>query len=459
MMRLLLIAVLGFVMHAAQQFAPAAGLGSAPAATTLACGFLLLTAFLAGSLFKQLGLPKLTGYLATGIVMGPQLLGLLTPDDVAHLRIFNGVAIALIALTAGSEMHLTSMRPLMRSIAWITVFGVLGTTALLSVTVYLARSLLPFMADLDDTQVLTLSLVLGVTMVAQSPAVVVALRDETEADGPLIRTVMGVVVLADLVVILMFAVVSSLAQGAFGAQTDILDTAKKLFWELFGSMGIGVLVGALISIYLRRIKTSGALFVVAVAFVVAEVGMRMHLDPLILALAAGMFIRNATPFGERLHREIEQASLPVYVAFFGVAGATIHLDVLAQVGPAAALFVVTRAVGFQIGNRAAAMKSGAPEVVKRFGGVGLMPQAGLALALALLFTRTFPQFGASASALVFGVVALNELIAPVLFRLALVRSGEAGGRHRPDPGGGRPGSEEEVEEIEVETTPVPEAAS
>jgi Kef-type K+ transport system membrane component KefB len=458
MMRILLIVVLGFVMQAAQQFAPAAGIGSAPAATTLACGYLLLTAFLAGSLFKQLGLPKLTGYLAAGIVIGPQALGLLTPDNVSHLRIFNGVAIALIALTAGSEMHLKSMRPLMRSIAWITVFGVLGTTVLLAATVYLARSLLPFMAGLDHTQVLTLSLVLGVTMVAQSPAVVVALRDETEADGPLIRTVMGVVVLADLVVILMFAVVSSLAQGAFGAQTDILETARKLFWELFGSMGIGVVVGALIAAYLKRIKTSGGLFVVAVAFVVAEVGMRMHLDPLILALAAGMFIRNATPFGERLHKEIEQASLPVYVAFFGVAGATIHLDVLAQVGPAAALFVATRAVGFQIGNRVAAAKSGAPEVVKKYGGLGLMPQAGLALALALLFTKTFPQFGASASALVFGVVALNELIAPVLFRLALVRSGEAGGRHRAGPGGGSP-SDEEVEEIEVETTPVPEGAS
>jgi Kef-type K+ transport system membrane component KefB len=328
---------------------------------------------------------------------------------------------------------------------------------LLAVTIFFAHGLLPFMNGLTENQVITLSLVLGVTMVAQSPAVVVALRDETAADGPLIRTVMGVVVLADLVVILMFAVVSSLAQGAFGAQTDILETAKKLFWELFGSMGIGVLVGALISVYLRRIKTSGALFVVAVAFVVAEVGQRMHLDPLILALAAGMFIRNATPFGERLHKEIEQASLPVYVAFFGVAGATIHLDVLAAVGPAAALFVATRAIGFQVGNRLAAARSGAPDVVRKYGGFGLMPQAGLALALALLFTKTFPQFGASASALVFGVVALNELIAPVLFRISLVRSGESGGRHNVHPGG--PHSGEDVEEIEVETTPVPEAVS
>ena len=431
MSRILLIVALGAIMQAAHEFAPAADVGSAPAATILAVGFLLLTAFLTGTLVKQVGLPKLTGYLFTGIVVGPQVLRLLTPDDVGHLRIFNGVAIALIALTAGNEMHLRSMRPLLRSISWITVFGVLGTTALLSCVVFLARDLLPFMHGLSRDATLALSLVLGVTMVAQSPAVVVALRDETASDGPLIRTVLGVVVLADLVVILLFAVVSSLAQGVLGGDTDVAATAQKLAWEILGSMGIGLLIGVCVALYLRRVATSGSLFIVAVAFVAAEVGNRLHLDPLILALAAGMFIRNATNLGDRLHRDIEAAGLPVYVAFFGVAGATIHLDVLATVGPAAALFVVTRAIGFQIGNRVAAWKSQAPDVVRRYGGFGLMPQAGLALALALLFTRTFPQFGAAASALVFGVVALNELIAPVLFRFALVRSGEAGARTAP----------------------------
>jgi Kef-type K+ transport system membrane component KefB len=433
-MRILLIVVLGALMQAAQGFAPAAGTGAAPAATILACGYLLLTAYLAGTLFKQVGLPKLTGYLAAGIVIGPQVFGLLTPDMVGHLRIFNGVAISLIALTAGNEMHLASMRPLLRSIAWITMFGVLGTTVLLAGTVFLARDLLPFMSELGRDAAIAMSLVLGVTMVAQSPAVVVALRDETESDGPLIRTVLGVVVLADLVVILLFAVVSSLAQGVLGGDTDVAGTAMKLSWEVLGSMTVGLVIGIVVAAYLRRVRTSGALFIVAVAFVTAEVGQRMHLDPLIVSLAVGMFIRNATDLGDRLHRDVELAGLPVYVAFFGVAGATIHLDVLATVGPAAGLFVITRAVGFQIGNRLAAWRSRAPDVVRRYGGFGLMPQAGLALALALLFTRTFPQFGAAASALVFGVVALNELIAPVLFRLALVRSGEAGARmHRGKP--------------------------
>lgn len=425
-MRIILIVVLGLLMHAAQQFAPAAGVGSAPAATTLACGYLLLTAFFVGSLFKSFGLPKLTGYLTAGVVAGPQVLGLLDHQMVDNLRIFNGVAIALIALTAGTQMHFKTMRPLLRSIGWLALWCGIGTALVLSLTAFLARGLLPFMSGLSMPQALAVSAVLGVTMTAKSPAVVVALKDETDADGPLTRTVMGAVVVADLVVIVLFAAVSSLAQGVFGAETDVLTTAQHLSWQLFGSMGVGVAVGLLVVVYMRRIPTSGALFLVALAFVVAEVGQRLNLDPLIIALSAGVFIRNTSEVGQRLHHEVEHASLPVYVAFFAVAGATIHLSVLASLGVVAALFVAVRAVSFLLGSRVAARQADAPPMVARWLGFGLMPQAGLALALALLFTKTFPQFGASASALVFGVVALNELVAPILFRVALMRSGEAG---------------------------------
>lgn len=431
-MRLFLVVVLGGLMHAARAFAPPPGIGSAGAGTALSTGYLLLTAFLVGGLFKKLGLPKLTGYLATGIVAGPQGLALVSGSMVGDMGIFNGVAIALIALGAGIELGLREMRPLFRTIGWVTFLAVGGTTLLLAASVFLAMPLLPF-GDLPPIQRLAIALVLGVTMVAQSPAVVVAVRDEVQAEGPLSRTVLGVVVVADLLVIVLFTVVSSAAQSAFGAQTDVASTARTLAWELLGSLGIGLVVGGLVVLYLRKVASGGALFVVTVAFVVAEVGHRVHLDPLLVMLAAGILVRNATSLGDRLHHEIEAANLPVAVIFFAVAGATIHLDALQAVGPAAAAFVVVRATGFFLGTRAAARIAGAPEVVRRYGGFGLMPQAGLALALAMLFVRTFPQFGADASALVFAIVALNELVAPVLYRAALLRSGEAGRRRGDTP--------------------------
>jgi Kef-type K+ transport system membrane component KefB len=426
MIQMMLLVVLAGLMHAARSFTPFPSLGSGPAGTTLAAGFLLLAALLMGDLFKRCGLPKLTGYLATGMIAGPYVLGLVSATMLIDLRIFNGVAISLIALTAGTEMDVRALRPLFRGILLISLFAVVGTMGVLTVATWLLRDLLPFTGSLDGAQMLALSLVLGVTLASQSPAVVVALRRELDADGPVARTVLGVVVFADLLVIVLFAVASGYArpllnQGVAGAMTG-----GSLAWEIFGSFGVGLAIGLLIVAYLRLVPGGGPLFVVITGFLAAEVGQRVDLDPLLIALFAGMLVRNFSGFGDRLHEAIDEASLPVYVAFFAVAGATIHLDVLAELGLIAGIFVLIRGASFLAGTWAGATVAGSTETVKRYAGFGLMPQAGLALALALLFARSFPALGDQASALVFGVVALNELVAPIIYRWALIRSGEAG---------------------------------
>jgi Kef-type K+ transport system membrane component KefB len=138
----------------------------------------------------------------------------------------------------------------------------------------------------------------------------------------------------------------------------------------------------------------------------------------------------------------------VYVIFFAVAGATIHVHALISLGLPAMLIVLTRGSGFFFGTRYAARRSDSPDVVARLGGYGLMPQAGLALALALILSRAFPELGGEAATLVFGVVAINELVAPILFRRALVKSGEAATLR-----------DTETPPPEVATTPVAEEAS
>jgi Kef-type K+ transport system membrane component KefB len=423
-MNLVLLVVLGGLMHATRSFGPA-GPGDS-AGTLLAFGYVLITAFFAGRLFRQVGLPRLTGYIAAGIVAGPTGLGLVSAEMVGSLDVVNGVAVAMIALTAGSELELRAMRPLLRSIRWITVVGVLGTTVLLSAAVLLLRPLLPFMAGLGTLQTGAVALLLGVVMVAQSPAVVVALRDELEADGAVVRTVLGVVVLADLVVIVLFAVASTLAKATFGAGADAAHTAAALAWEVLGSLGAGAIVGIVLAVYLRKVVGGASLFLLLITVLIAEIGRRLHFDPLLVALAAGILVRNATTVADALHRELEPAALPVSIVFFAVAGASLHLDALATAWLPAGVIAVVRAGGLLAGSRLGARLAGAPPEVSRYAGFGLLPQAGLALALSMLFAKTFPEFGAAASALTLGVVALNELIAPALYRLALVRCGEAG---------------------------------
>lgn len=426
-MSLLLLLMLGFLMHATRSFSSgvhAAGTSGA----SLALGYVLLTAFFAGGIFKTMRLPKLTGYIAAGILVGPQVLGLVTERMVDQLGVVNGMAIALIALTAGAEMDLKAMRPLFRSIAAICLIAITGTAVVLSLLVFALRPLLPFFAGMPFMTAVAVSIVLGVVLTAQSPAVVVALRDELEADGPVSRTVLGVVVAGDLVVILFFAGASTFARSMLGG---IAEAGSGLAWELLGSLLVGGALGLVLTLYLSRVEKGTELFLLMMAFVCAEVGARVHLDPLLLALGAGLVVRNFSRQGDRLHQKIEASALPVYLLFFATAGASIHLDVLQTVGIPAALIVATRGISLLSGTRLAARTAGAPPEVTRWAGYGLLPQAGLALALSLLFVKNFPEFGEHARALTLGVVALNELLAPVVYRWSLVRAGEVGQRTQP----------------------------
>ncbi len=407
-------------LHVGEQVTSRAGL------LVVGIGFVLVASLFVGRIAASVGLPKLTGYLATGIITGPALLSYLDADTVSDMKLVNGMAISLIALTAGSEMDFRAMKPLMRSIAWITAFGVVGTALVLAVVVFLMSGEITFLAHMTHAEAAAASLVVGVVVVAQSPAVVVALRSETGADGPVARTVLGVVIVADLVVILLFAIASTIANATFAGSFDVRETLHHFAWEIGGSLVIGAVVGGIIAAWQRFVGKSGLdLFVLAACFVSAEVGQRLELDPLLIMLAAGLVVENIARKGEELRHAFADASMPVYILFFTVAGASIHLEALPSVVVPAVALVLTRGLGLYGGTWLGAHVAKAPSPVKRFAGFGLLPQAGLAIALSLLFARTFPQFGEDAAALTLSIVALNEIIAPAIFRVALVRSGEA----------------------------------
>ncbi len=422
-MRILILLALGGLMAVAHSFEVAGDtIGSG---TALSVGFLILAAYLTGWVAKLLGMPKLTGYLLAGLLSGNTLLALLPEASSGDLKIFTGVAVSLIALTAGTELEIKTMRPLMRTVAWLTGLAGIGTALILAIAAWLIRDQLPFMAGLTPAGTIAMAAVLGVVMSANSPAVVVALRTEMNADGPLCRTVLGAVVMGDLLVILLFAGVGAAAAPFLGSESD-QGALVHLVWHIGGSLVVGSGVAGLLYLFMRFVGQSTALFVVALSFVVAEVGARIGLDPLLVALSAGILVRNASPYGNALHEAIEGSSLPVYLVFFAAAGASIHLDVLMVVGIPALLFVVVRAISFLTTAWFAATIAGAEPVVRRLVGFGLLPQAGLALALGLLMVKTFPAVGQAAGTLVLGVVAINEIVMPIVYRIALLRSGEVG---------------------------------
>lgn len=423
MILLLLLAALGGLMQAATNYVTLA-----PSATSqLAFGYLLLTAYLTGRIASRFGLPKLTGYIISGVVSGPFVLGLVTADMTKSLSIVSGAATAIIALEAGAELQFASVRRAARTLTAITGFAVIGAMFVLGGTVYLLQPYLPFLHGLEPMQAAAIAMVLGVALSAQSPAVVMALLAETRAAGPVSEIILASVVVADLVVIVCFSIASAVTGAVIGGEIDLLSTVRDVGWELFGSVGFGLLAGALLGGFLRFVETGSALFALTICVVVAEAGPRIHLDPLIVMLTAGLWVRNVSRADpSALLSGFESAQLPVFLVFFALAGAKLNVDILITSIFPIAILAGARAVSFFLGGRLATAITDAPPLVRRYAWFGLVPQAGLALALALVMESSFPTFGPQAAVIMIGVVGFNELIAPVFLRMVLLRTGEVG---------------------------------
>jgi Kef-type K+ transport system membrane component KefB len=424
----LLLLALGGLMQAARSFT-----AGATGATELAFGFLLLAAYFTARLVSQIGLPKLTGYLIAGVIAGPFVLDLVTREMADSLKIVNGVATCILGLTAGAELNLKRVRPVMRTLSALTVFAVLGVMGVLAGTLYLIRSMLPMFAGMSAAQTLAACAVLAVALTPQSPAVVMALLSETRADGPLSQLMLASVVVADLVVVLCYAIAAAITGAIVGGGVDVIDIVLSVSWELFGSIGFGIAIGMLIGTFVRSGTRGASLFALVICVVVAEIGGRLHLDPLILTLTAGIWLENfSRADSSSLLDGFESAQLPVFLVWFALSGTRLDIFQLWQTLIPVLILAAARGTWFFVGSRVACAITAAPPVVARFSWIGLVPQAGLSLALIVVIQNNFPSFGPQAAVIMLSLLGVNLLISPVLLRFALLRSGEAGQKQASD---------------------------
>jgi Kef-type K+ transport system membrane component KefB len=421
---LLLLLAVGGLMQAARSFTGESSIGGAE----LAFGYLLLVAYFTSKIINRFGLPKLSGYLLAGVLSGPFVLGLVTHEMTDALKVVSDTATAIIALEAGAELQISAIRPVMKTLRGITLFAVVGSMFAIAAMLFILRPWLQdIFAGMDLKSSLVVCLAIGVALSAQSPAVVMALLAEMRAEGPLSRVILASVVVADLTVITIFSVVLAITGAVIGGSVDVMGTALAVGWELLGSIAFGTLIGMVIGRYLLYVNEGATLFALMVCVIVAEIGARVHLDPLIVLLAAGIYLRNFSKAdSSELLRKFESAQLPVFLVFFALAGSHIDIYKLAAALVPVAILACTRATSFFLGTRLACKLTHAEPIVAKYAWFGLVPQAGLALALAIVLTNTFPTFGKGAATILLGVVGFNECIAPIVLRAMLVRSGEAG---------------------------------
>ncbi|MFL5319949.1 MAG: cation:proton antiporter [Myxococcaceae bacterium] len=399
------------------------GASGTPVAFT--AGALMLCGIFAGKVAKGLRLPRLTGYLLVGVLVGPYVLRFIPTEGVSGLELVKGLAVSLIALAAGAELDMGLLRRVGIKVG-LSCLAICGTVFVVCFVVALVlRPLLPFMHSLTVSQSLAVCAVLASVVVSFSPTVTIAMVQEMRSHGVFTEFLMALVIVGDLIVLILFALSVGVAKASFGAGFEPLSLFGGVTWELFGSLGFGVGLGFLVLGYLRLVGRELPLFISAVCFVSAELGNHLHLSPLLISLGAGALIANLDHVqAEKMRHAIERASLPVFALFFALAGAGLHLDVLPTVGPVALALVIVRGVALNLTGRKF-LPAEDPRF-RRLLWMGLISQAGVTFGLAAIVGRTFPEFGKDVETLIIAIVTVHELIGPLLMRRALLQSGDAG---------------------------------
>ena len=393
--------------------------------TIAAVGFLLIAGTLLSDLVALIGMPHLTGYLLAGIVAGPHVLKLIDHHSVTRLSSVNALALALIALEGGAELKLEFLKKGLRGLAWSTLLQTFVVFAVMTGVFFLARPLLPFAQGLTSLALFGAAILWGVMSITRSPSATLGILSQTRASGPLARFTLTFVMTSDLVVVIVLATALTLARPLVepGA-TFSLHAFQTLGREILGSVALGTTLGLVLVTYLRLIGKQLVLVFLALGFGMTEMLHYLSFDPLLTFMVAGFLVQNLSKQGEKFLHALHQTGGVVYVVFFATAGAHLDVPLLRQLWPVALVLAGARALTTYGVGRLSSRLAGDDPMVKKWGWSGLVSQAGLALGLAAVVSREFPSFGDGFRALAVATIALNEMLGPILFKIALDRAGE-----------------------------------
>lgn len=396
----------------------------ASAGTALALGFTLLGAWVTGDLLRRFHVPRLTGYLLFGVLVGPYLANVITESMAAQLQVITGIATTLIALIAGLTLSIERLRGRLSAIVRMTAATLAVASAGVAAIAWVAWPWLPVAPDADGAARLAMVLLLTVMVVSFSPTMTAAVTTDTGARGRLSELVLAVVVLADLVMLLLFSFSMQLARAVFRPDMDAGSLIVQFAWESGGAVAFGALVGALFALYLRYVGREVTLVLLAVCGLLSQVGTTQQFEPLLAAVAAGLVIENlSVAQGDTLKAAVQRGAPPVLVIFFVAIGSSLRVDALAALGPVALALAAIRAALIRTGVSAGLAVSGIDRRVGEHAWTGLISQAGITLGLASVVASEFPGWGTQLQTLLIALIPIHEFVGPMLFRRGLARAG------------------------------------
>ena len=387
-------------------------------------------------LTKRLNLPAVTAYLVAGLVLGPFCLGAFgvkglgfqSLEQVEGLGILTQTALGFIAFSMGSEFRLHQLKAMGKKAIIIGIAQAVITTLLVDALLIALHFMFPKVISLPAT------LVLGAIASATAPAATLMVVRQYKADGPLTRLLMLVVAIDDAVGLLLFSVSFGIASALESGAVNVLGVVVEPLLEIILSVGLGIIVGVLLDWVEHLFHSRSKRMTLSVAFVLLAVGLSMlkfNIGPvhcgfslLLVCMITGTAFCNVCDTSQELMERVERWTVPLNVLFFVISGAELDLQVLAS--PVTLLvgvvYIASRSCGKYFGAWGSCRYCKCAPAVTKHLGITLLPQAGVALGMAL--TATALKDGTLVRNVVLFSVLVYELVGPALTKRSLLLAGE-----------------------------------
>jgi NhaP-type Na+/H+ or K+/H+ antiporter len=386
----------------------------------LSLGLILLFGLVSARLINKIKFPSVTAYLLLGILFGPSLANIVSSDLISASGFISNIVLGIIAFSIGQNFSRDNFLRIGRSVIWISLFEATGAWILVTLGIFLILK-----------QPFHLSLLFGGISAATAPAATVMVVREYKSRGNLTDTLLGVVAIDDAWCLIVFALSLAISKAVAAHVSSNLFIIKVILKSVLGIGGaflLGWTMSLLASNLSRYIRTQTEALVYALGFIFFTIGLALslHFSVLLACMFLGASLVNLKKTRLNFFDVIRTIDSPLYVMFFVLAGANLEIHFLREIGLVGLVYLTFRMVGKITGVYLGGAISRASKMVRRYLGLGLAPQAGVALGCALIAKSEFPQVGGLIFTTIIATTIIYELIGPLFTKFALEKAGEIG---------------------------------
>ena len=413
----------------------------------LSLSFALIVGLMLSRLAKLVNLPAVTAYLIAGVLIGPFCLGLLNIEGLGFTEsvienktfsLVSDVALGFIAFSIGNEFRISQLKSIGKSVTVIGILQAVITTVLVDFSLIALHFIIPEVLSFEA------AIILGAVASATAPAATLMVVRQYKAKGPVTDTLLPVVALDDAVGLVLFSVSFGIAKGLLSGSVSILSIVIEPLAEIILSIALGAGMGYLFTFFEKFFHSRSKRLSVSVAFVLLTVAISMisfnigdvHVafSPLLSCMMLGTIFCNICNFSEELMDRLDRWTAPLFILFFVLSGAELDLSVFTNIMVVVVglVYILSRCLGKYFGANISAKMVKSPENVKKYLGITLFPQAGVALGMSIKVTQfcanfTDPvivQIGVIVQNIILFSVLIYEIVGPFLTKVSLTKAGE-----------------------------------